>query len=466
MAACLLALAGGTALALMAPWLAATLLALALVAGVSPALAETKAPPDDRWSSPAALGLGGTLIYKNFSHFEESPNDDQLIRNEGLLRLEGRWRPASWSRLEIVGEARADDAGLARGVRLQIPDTSRFRSLLDLKEAIAGFQYGPLDLTLGKQIFAWGTADAFNPTDNLNPYDFLDVIDHEKMGVYAAAARASVGPVTLTFVAVPYFTPSRTPLRDSRWLPLLSPEASAILAERELPGPTVDNIQYAARLRGTIRGWDLSVSYFDGFEHTPVIKQTSVEVSPGTVAPRLTPVFTRMGVAGFDFSTTWRSFEFHGEGAVKLVKENGRVDRFQGVIGLNYAWDSRLRWLERINVILEYGREEDLASDPDSPVLSTDRLLELGALLLNNAARDGVFGQIRFTFDDATQLTLRSAVDFTVDASSYAQIKVNRKLLRSLHLEAGLDVFSGDRDTFWGRWRDNNRFFLFLKYFF
>ncbi len=437
----------------------AALLAGLLLGLASPVRAEE--PEGEGRLSLAAIGLRGTLTYKSFIHFEDTPGDEQNVRNEGILRLEWRRRLARWSRIDIVGRAQGDDAGLARDVTFQVPDRSRFRSILELEEAVLGFQGGPLDVTFGKQIFAWGTADAFNPTDNLNPHDFLDPIDNRKLGVYSAAAHLGAGPVGLTLVFVPFFTPSKTPLRDERWVPPLDEQAGVTLESRELPDRDLENAQYAARLQATVAGWDVAVSYFNGFEHTPVLKRATV---PGAV--RLTPVFTRMQAAGLDFSTTWGNLEFHGEGAVKMVQRNGREDRFQGLLGLNYRWDIGRAALDRINLILEYGREEVLDTHRDSSVLPTDDLVELGVLQLNNVARDAVFGEARFTFTEDTWLRLRSAVDLTREASGYGQLAVRHAVLPALHVEAGVDAFVGDRDTFWGRWQDNNRVYLFVEYFF
>ena len=51
---------------------------------------------------------------------------------------------------------------------------------LEIREAyvqLYGFLTKNLDLKVGKQRIAWGTADKLNPTDNLNPYDLEDVLD-------------------------------------------------------------------------------------------------------------------------------------------------------------------------------------------------------------------------------------------------------------------------------------------------
>jgi len=49
---------------------------------------------------------------------------------------------------------------------------------VDIREAYVdfkGFIFDNLDLRIGRQRIAWGTADKLNPTDNLNPDDLEDI---------------------------------------------------------------------------------------------------------------------------------------------------------------------------------------------------------------------------------------------------------------------------------------------------
>jgi hypothetical protein len=418
-----------------------------------------------RWTD---LGIKGKLTLKNFSHFHETPTDNRNFREEGILELEWARRLAAWSSFKIVAVAREDDDRFAQGVSFRVPDTSERRSTIDVKETVLKLDLGPASLAFGKQIFAWGTADAYNPTDNINPYDYLDVIDREKLGVYSGSLGLTAGPVDLTFVLVPLFTPSRDPLAKSRWTPIpegatsadieagrfgVSIPKGALIEERRIPPNDVDNMQYAARLKTTVGGWDVSGSYYEGFEHTPVAKR------PRTAGEKFVPVYTRMKVAGLDFSTTYEKFEFHGEGAFKFEERDGKDDRFQGILGLNYTWDDLgLKWLEHIMFIVEHARETNLSSR------SRSRYLEAGAF--TNAFRDALAGRVRFKFNEETQFSVGGTMDFTRDPNYYVQFKLNHKITDAVHIETGLEFFDGDRDNFWGRWRDNDRFFFFLKYFF
>jgi hypothetical protein len=442
--------------------LAGALSAVALLSAV-PALAQTSSRAEDEAWSVRQLGFKGTAILKSFSHFAETPNDDQNFRNEGILAIEWERRLAPWADARVAVDGRIDDTDYADDFYFRVPETNEHRSYLDVKEAVLGFQKHPVKLTVGKQFFAWGTADGYNPTDSLNPYDYLDPIDRQKLGVYSVATQLTYRQASLTLVLVPLFTPSRVPLATTRWAPLVPEDVAAVVAPREVPPTTAANMQYGARLRGTVAGWDLSVSYFDGFEHTPVIEQTTAVVAPGIEVPRFTPVFTRMRVAGVDFSTTFGGLEVHGEAAAKLAVRDGRDDRLEWIAGVNYEWDPPgLRWLERIHLIAEYAREEILGSDSGSEIVPFDNRLALP----NTAFRNAAICRLLFHFDDTTQLEVGGTVNVERSVNSYLKAVLTHKITDAVHAIVGLDLISGSQDTFWGRWRDNDRVYVFLKYFF
>ena len=430
---------------------ASRILVAALVAVfVGTAHAAAQAPSPSPTLSLGDLGVKGHAIFKNFSHFREAPLDNRNFREEGILQLEWTRKLAEWAEAKVVGEAREDDDRFAQDVTFRIPETMTHRSVLGLKEAALTLRPGGgVDVSLGKQIFAWGTADFYNPTDNLNPYDFLDPIDNEKMGVYSVASRLTVGPSSLVFVIVPVFTPSRSPFGKSRWTPV--PDSPVIVDSREVPEPALDNIQYATRARTTLAGWDVSASYYDGFENTAVLRSVPDDQL------HFTPVFTRQKVAGLDFSTTFGKLEWHTEGVFKLVQRNGRHDRFQGITGVNYTWDEiGLKWLDQIALIFEYARETILTSTR-RPIVEPTGL---------RAFQDTLASRLQFKFTEETQVKLVGALDLATSPSHYFQAKVAHKLSDALHVEGGVDFFAGLRETFYGRWKDNDRFTFMAKYYF
>jgi hypothetical protein len=420
---------------------------LGLAAGVARA---------EQGTEPFWAGLKGQATLKHFSFFDETASDRRNHRDEVILLGEWERQLAPWASARLVGIARWDTDDYTEGVRFEIPETSERRSILDLKEGLLRLWGRPIELTVGKQIYAWGTADAFNPTDNVNPYDYLDVLDTEKLAVWSVAARGTLGPTSLTLVVVPVFTPSRTPLSGSRWNP--PPPADVVVADRQVPGPAWDNVQFAARLRTTVRGWDFSVSYFEGFEDLPEVR-ADVVAGPGGPMSRATPVFPRVRVPGADFSTTVGPVEVHGEGAFRIVEADGRADRFEGIVGINYIWDVDRRWLQQVGIVAEYARAAVLAEHPGSGIIETPGL---GPAAFRNA----LVGRLTLKFTEETDLRLSALIDLAGPVNSYTQAKLTHKVTDALHLEAGLDVLTGQRDTFWGRFRESDRFFASVKYFF
>ena len=152
------------------------LAAVALVGVV--ALGAAAEPPAESESSAftlASIGIKGALTNKLAVYPDTTPNDKRNGQDEVILEVEWARRLTPWAELKLVGDVRKDNDGFDEGVNWQIPETSLHRSIVDLKEAVARFSRGPYEVSIGKQIFAWGTAEDFNPTDNLNAYDYPEV---------------------------------------------------------------------------------------------------------------------------------------------------------------------------------------------------------------------------------------------------------------------------------------------------
>lgn len=434
--------------------------------------------------SLADLGIRGSLTFNHSSFFSKGPNEDDLFLEEGILEIGWTRELGSMFDVRLVAEARGDTAKFADGIHFQVPETDLNRSYLNLTEALLRFKYRNFDLTFGKQFYTWGTADIVNPTDYINPYDFLDVPQRYKMAVFSVSSNFVYGPFVYTAIIVPWFTPSRQPLLGSRWavipedLTLVQDPQSleigqivdrlreaiasgtpiSIVRERQLPA--LDSVQFATRLRTTVAGWDLAVSYYDGFEHSPVLEE-KVIVRRGKLFPglrTLTPVFTRIRSAGFSFSTTYGQFEFHGEGVFQFVVSRGRNDLFKWIIGATYIDEVPIPWIDTIEATFEYARETVLRR--------VDSRFSPSFGFFSAGFRNALAGALRLSFSVDTRFRLAATVNLDGPASFFLQPSVSHRISDNVQLLTGFDVMSGSRDTFWGRWRDNDRWFMSLEYFF
>ncbi len=181
---------------------------------------------------------------------------------------------------------------------------------MDLREAyvdLYGFLFENLDLRIGRQRIAWGTADKLNPTDNLNPDDLEDIWDFGRhLGSDGLKASCYLGDLTLTIVYIPIFTPAVLPGGDM---------ASALSPPLELPtgltlGSQTDTIimpennlmegaTVGVKSSMYLLGYDISLSYLYGRDDLVVARKVTLTGAPVVdIASEL--VFPRMHIAGMD----------------------------------------------------------------------------------------------------------------------------------------------------------------------
>ncbi len=143
---------------------------------------------------------------------------------------------------------------------------------------IFGFPLENLDLRIGKQRIAWGTADTLNPTDNLNPDDFSDPLDFgRKLPTTALLATYYLGDYTLTGIWQPALRPvllPQTGFTFAQEMPSLPLPPTLTIKKREerliLPEPLPKNSMFAAKLKSTLLNVDWSISYSRGFDDLPI----------------------------------------------------------------------------------------------------------------------------------------------------------------------------------------------------
>ncbi|NPA37683.1 MAG: hypothetical protein GXO47_12635 [Chlorobi bacterium] len=189
---------------------------------------------------------------------------------------------------------------------------------LEIREAyvqLYGFLSKNLDIKIGRQRIAWGTADLINPTDNLNPYDLEDVLDFGRHR----------GSDAISFDY--YFTPSFS--LHGTYIPIFQPAnmpvgvfADALSPEIVLPPPyhlenlndNIDMPKYTLgesstagiKLKGFAAGIDLSLSYVwgrDGFP-TPSYNTISPGDNPGGLNLDIQSTYFRQSIFGFDMATS------------------------------------------------------------------------------------------------------------------------------------------------------------------
>jgi hypothetical protein len=234
---------------------------------------------------------------------QTAPNDSSHAVSEMHVRYEASWQPRPWIKLAGAFDARTDThRQVERNWRLDVDDRSILRPAFSARRFSVIVTRGGLTLEAGRQLIRWGKADILNPTDRFAPKDFLNVVNTDFLGVNAARLTYERGDNTLDLVWQPWFTPSRTPLLNQRWTVL--PEAAAAIPIRDDGARYPGRSQFGARWNHIARGYEYSLSYFDGFNHLPLF---AAPVEMPIFAVAVQRYYPRLRLVGADgaFPTRW-----------------------------------------------------------------------------------------------------------------------------------------------------------------
>jgi hypothetical protein len=234
----------------------------------------------------------------------------------------------------------------------------------DVREAWAYVSKGPFDIRLGRQIVAWGRADAINPTNNITPKDetvLSSEYDDTRLGNEMLQIKTKIGSSGIQGIWIPHYRPDVLPISGAK-IP-----AGITMAGPVYPDIRFDNGGYALRLEYILPSVDGSVSYFNGYGTLP-----GFDFTLGQAGLSLFPRAYRTHVGGADFSTTIGSTGLRGEAAFRYP--SGDYEKSvhvpnpcaQYVLGLDRSfgsWSAIIQY-SGLSVIHYRKIEEPVLSDP------------------------------------------------------------------------------------------------------
>ena len=215
------------------------------------------------------------------------------------------------------------------------------------------YRHDRFDVTAGFQRVVWGTLDELQPTDVVNPIDvsrfLLDGRTDARLPVLAVRARLYLPrDTTIDAVYAPVFRRGRYDLLDEHDSPfnlaadrctadaciaaLGAAPAVVLPVESDPPARTLGHGSVGARVTRQVRGVDIGVSAWRGWQAFPEYELTATPGRP----PFLKETWARSTMVGADAETARGAFTWRAEGAWYL-----RDDTFQVGAGLDWtrgAW--------------------------------------------------------------------------------------------------------------------------------
>ena len=283
----------------------------------------------------AQVSINGYL--RTYDRFRLQQNG-KLSWNENTLGLKFEGTPSD--QIHYYSEIRLRGFGfptVRHSFQLQNRSKSEVQPWgLEFREAyvdIYGFLTKNLDIRIGRQRIAWGTADKFNPTDNLNPDDLEDIFDFGRhLGSNAIKADYYLGKFTLTGVFIPIFTPATLPYGD--WVNAFSqtgdlPHGVQISSVRDslfLPENKLsESSAFAFKLATTVDDYDVSLSYYYGRDDLPLLTRAYFmpdrNMQGYYFTGNLQMIYPKMQVIGADMAGSIGSVGVWAEGAMFLPQK-------------------------------------------------------------------------------------------------------------------------------------------------
>ncbi|HEY4717059.1 MAG TPA: hypothetical protein VII00_08135 [bacterium] len=200
---------------------------------------------------------------------------------------------------------------------------------LDIREAyidLYEFLSGNIDIRIGRQRIAWGTADKLNPTDNINPYDLEDIWDFGRhLGSDGLKASCYIGNYIFSVAYIPVFTPAVLPRGD--WLYALMPPIglppgfrlgtltnTVILPENN----PKDGSTAGVKISKNFFDYDFSLSYVYGRDGLPMAKKAVISATgvPRELDIASELIYPKMQTAGVDMAGSVANVGVWAEAAV------------------------------------------------------------------------------------------------------------------------------------------------------
>ncbi|MBI3682318.1 MAG: hypothetical protein HY235_18215 [Acidobacteria bacterium] len=380
----------------------------------------------------------GYLETRGYFFPQATPGDSSHAIGEAILRWEAFYKAGGNWRFSGGLDTRTDThRQVEREARLDWQDRSLERPAFSLRRFSAAYHKGRFTAEFGKQFIRWGKADILNPTDRFAPKDFLEVINHDFLGVLAARAAYGTSSDSFELVYTPRFTPSRAPLFSQRWV-ILPPQSGVVRlldAGSRFPGAG----QFGARWNHVGKGCEFSASFFEGFNHLP-----SLDLAIRIAAVEFARVYPRLRFYGADAAVPLKWFTVKSE-AGYYTSSDRRADEF-----LLYVIQ-----LERQQGEWAFvgGYAGEFVSKQRNPFMfAPDRGIARTFL-----------GRIGYTIDANRSVAVETALRQN-GRGAYVKGEYSRAYGSHWRASAGFVLMRGRRDDFLGQYSRNSHLLLTLRY--
>ena len=382
----------------------------------------------------------GTLEYRGWAFAQKARNDSGRAIGEALFRYEFSKAIAPGLRLFGTTETRVDThRQVERRFYVNFSDRALERPAFSIKRASLLYNRGPVTIEAGKQLIRWGKADILNPTDRFAPRDFLAVVDTELLGVLAGRVTIEGKNDSLELVVQPRFTPSRMPLLNQRWTVL--PEQLRAIPIHDAGARLPGGPQYGARWNHLGDGFEMSLSFFEGYHHLPLFDG---KFDPLNFTLNVERYHPQLRLIGADSAIPLPWFTLKTE-AAWFTSKTTAADEY-----ILHVWQLE-RQIGELSLVGGYAGE--IVTRRRNPFdFAPDRGLARSFL-----------GRASYTIDPRRSVAAEYAIRQNGDGV-WTRLEYTQSLRKNWRVITGLTVVRGKETDFLGQYRRNSHAHLAFRY--
>lgn len=344
----------------------------------------------------------------------------------------------------------------------------------DFYEIYWDHTFNYMDLRLGRQIVTWGRCDEIIPLDVVNPQDlrrfFLPLREERKLPVWMAHSNLYLGDaVTFSALWVPFFEANKIADHDPRWdirpaqpdsitiqgvtIPLEGGVNTSIKEPDDDSDDSLRNGQFGFKLTTQTDKSIFDLVYYYGWDQMGSLDKR-ISFSQNGVVLNIRKKHFRDSMAGVSFSTLLGDFVLRGEAAYHWEKYFDIIDIddedalapkdfLDSCLGLEYRRGDQ--WY--INFLVQY-----------------KKIMDFDSTLVQRKSETILFGIIdKFWARKTFQIRLLYYYNLD-DGDSRFNPQLSYELADGLRATLGAEIITGEADTDWGQFEDNDLIYLKFKY--
>jgi hypothetical protein len=337
---------------------------------------------------------------------------------------------------------------------------------LKMREIYLDMYFDNFDIRLGKQQIVWGKADGVFITDIVSPLNLSEFLlpdfDEIRTGVLAAKLDYYIGNGTLEAILIPQFTPTTRPDANSIWYrPAVFPAPAHFDWSRVEIKPSLENTEAFVKYSMMTSKVDFELMGGYTWDDNPVmhvkkmfgIDSSSMPPHPHLQSLNITPEHHRLTLTGASFSTEIKGIILRGEAAYYNGKyfQTKDPDAEDAIVRKDY---------------LHYvaGVDFNVGNVKLSTQFIQQYIMDYEEDILNRKTENTATFMARYDMMRETlHIELFSYLGLD-DKDALIRPKLSYDFEDGFSLQLGANIFVGDEEGRFGKYKDNSMIYTKIKY--